>query len=99
MSADLIIIMKFNGKWETLDENSLFDENISFVFFFSFYFADSIKVKKTDLPVMPPEDILPSLDDEADESSMDDGKLKMSKSIKKPKLRLIILLLLLFILF
>lgn len=37
--------------------------------------AESIKVKKTDLPVMPPEDILPSLDDEADESDMDDGKL------------------------
>lgn len=35
-----------------------------------------MKVKKTDLPVMPPEDILPSLDDEADESDMDDGKLK-----------------------
>lgn len=34
-----------------------------------------MKVKKTDLPVMPPGDILPSLDDEADESSMDDGKL------------------------
>lgn len=32
-----------------------------------------MKVKKTDLPVMPPEDILPSLDDEADESDMDDG--------------------------
>lgn len=36
-----------------------------------------MKVKKTDLPVMPPEDILPSLDDEADESDMDDGKLKL----------------------
>lgn len=35
-----------------------------------------MKVKKTDLPVMPPEDILPSLDDEADDSDMDDGKLK-----------------------
>lgn len=34
-----------------------------------------MKVKKTDLPVMPPEDILPSLDDEADESDMDDGKI------------------------
>lgn len=33
-----------------------------------------MKVKKTDLPVLPPEDILPSLDDEADESDMDDGK-------------------------
>lgn len=34
-----------------------------------------MKVKKTDLPVMPnmPDDILPSLDDEADESDMDDG--------------------------
>lgn len=32
-----------------------------------------MKVKKTDLPVMPPGDILPSLDDEADDSSMDDG--------------------------
>lgn len=40
----------------------------------SFHFhTESMKVKKTDLPVMPPEDILPSLDDEADESSMDDG--------------------------
>lgn len=38
--------------------------------------AEPMKVKKTDLPVMPPEDILPSLDDEADESDMDDGKLK-----------------------
>jgi len=36
------------------------------------HFKESMKVKKTDLPVMPPEDILPSLDDEADESSMDD---------------------------
>lgn len=33
-----------------------------------------MKVKKTDLPVLPPEDILPSLDDEVDESDMDDGK-------------------------
>lgn len=36
--------------------------------------AEAMKVKKTDLPVLPPEDILPSLDDEADESDMDDGK-------------------------
>lgn len=35
--------------------------------------ADSIKVKKTDLPVMPSEqEILPSLDDEADEADEDD---------------------------
>ncbi|XP_031635265.1 amyloid-beta-like protein, partial [Contarinia nasturtii] len=31
------------------------------------HFKESMKVKKTDLPVMPPEDILPSLDDEADD--------------------------------
>lgn len=36
--------------------------------------AEAMKVKKTDLPVIPSEDILPSLDDEADESDMDDGK-------------------------
>ena len=36
--------------------------------------TESMKVKKTDLPVLPPEDILPSLDDEVDESDMDDGK-------------------------
>lgn len=39
-----------------------------------------MKVKKTDLPVMPPEDILPSLDDEADESDMDDGKYNFDSS-------------------
>lgn len=50
--------------------------NILFINFISTELtAESIKVKKTDLPVMPPEDILPSLDDEADESDMDDGKL------------------------
>lgn len=51
------------------------------VFFFFDGFAESMKVKKTDLPVMPSEDILPSLDDEADDSSMDDGKLQMLKPI------------------
>lgn len=47
---------------------------MSIVTIFDFLFsAEPMKVKKTDLPVMPPEDILPSLDDEADESDMDDG--------------------------
>lgn len=45
-----------------------------------------MKVKKTDLPVMPPEDILPSLDDEADESSMDDGKFVKCQNQSKVKI-------------
>lgn len=41
-----------------------------------------MKVKKVDLPPSPPEDILPSLDDEADEdTSIDDGKLLLRSTI------------------
>lgn len=45
-----------------------------FFLFFSIH-LETMKVKKVDLPPSPPEDILPSLDDEADEdTSIDDGK-------------------------
>lgn len=39
-----------------------------------------MKVKKIDLPVMPSGDILPSLDDEDEESDMDDGKMKIFRN-------------------
>lgn len=48
--------------------NIIFNNNFS-------YLLDAIKVKKTDLPVLPPEqEVLPSFDDEPEDSRLQNSK-------------------------